>query len=214
MVSFVAGSYEPVCQRPPPPVFQALLVSFHVSLPGSPGFGTAYHFQSSLPVRASSAAIQPRVFPSPAPLATMTLPSAVIGAAKNFSRLPNSFCVATFLSQTISPVSRLTAITRPSGRLAITRSSQSAMPRVRGTLPACFTPGSVTHTSWPLFGSRTSILYSVPQPSVVYMRPLSMSGFTSFSGPFWPTSCRPPSASAQTIRRFLTLSRLISDSFE
>src|SRR5947208_6037513 len=113
IVSFVAGSYEPTCQRPPPPVFHALLVSFHVSLPGSPGFGTTYQRHSSLPVRASSAAIQPRVFASPAPLATITLPSAVIGAALNRSLPPNSLTFATTLSQRISPVSRLSAITRP-----------------------------------------------------------------------------------------------------
>ena len=107
MVSLVAGSYEPVCQMPPPPVFHALFLSFHVSLPGSPGFGIAYQRQSSLPVLASSAAIQPRVLPSPAPLAMMTLPSAVIGAVKNLSRLPNSLVAAIILSQTISPLSRL-----------------------------------------------------------------------------------------------------------
>src|SRR5262245_65205288 len=135
IVSFVAGSYEPVCQRPPPPVFHALFVSFHVSLPGSPGFGTTYQRQSSLPDRTSSAAIQPRVFASPAPLATITLPSAVIGAVLNRSRPPSSTFAATILSQTISPVSRLTAMTRPSGRLASTRSSQSAIPRESGLLP-------------------------------------------------------------------------------
>ena len=81
----------------------------------------------------------------------MTLPSATSGAVKNFSWPPNSFLPATFLSQTISPLSRLMAMTRPSGRLAITRSSQSAMPRVRGALPSCFTPGSATQTNWPLF---------------------------------------------------------------
>jgi hypothetical protein len=135
-----------------------LFLSFQVSLPGSPGFGIAYHRQSSLPVRASSAAIHPRVFPSPAPLAMMILPSTVMGAAKNRSRLPNSSVTATIRSHTISPVSRLTAITRPSGMLAMTRSSQSAMPRVRGGLPWCFTPGSATQTKEPLFGSRASIL--------------------------------------------------------
>src|SRR6185436_17122015 len=62
IVNRVVGSYEPVCQSPPPPVFQELFVSFHVSLPGSPGLGMTYHRQSSLPVLASSAAIQPRVF--------------------------------------------------------------------------------------------------------------------------------------------------------
>ena len=33
-------------------------------------------------------------------------------------------------------------------------------------------------------------------------------------GPFCPTSCIPPSAIAHTMRRFLTLSRLICVSFE
>src|SRR5262249_2896559 len=113
MVSFVAGSYEPTCQRPPPPVFHALFVSFHVSLPGSPGFGTTYQRHSSLPVRASSAPTHPRVFASPAPLATITLPSAVIGAALNRSFAPNSFVVAIILSHTISPVLVFAAITRP-----------------------------------------------------------------------------------------------------
>src|SRR5712692_6177978 len=183
MVSLVTGSYEPVCQRPPPPVFHALFVSFQVSLPGSPGFGTTYQRQSSLPDRASSAAIQPRVFASPAPFATITLPSAVMGAALNRSLLPNSLVVATILSQTISPLLRFRAITRPSGRLAITRSSQSAMPRVRGKLPWCFTPGSVTQTKSPLFGLRASILEIVPQPSLVYRNPLSTSGWISLSGP-------------------------------
>src|SRR5438128_12435936 len=102
MVSFVAGSYEPVCQRPPPPVFHALFVSFHVSLPGSPGFGTTYQRQSSLPDRASSAAIQPRVFASPAPFATITFPSAVMGAALIRSLLSHSLVVSTIMLLTFS----------------------------------------------------------------------------------------------------------------
>src|SRR6202158_2932453 len=120
IVSLVAGSYEPVCHRPPPPVFQALFLSFQVSLPGSPGLGTAYQRQSSLPVLASSAASQPRVPPSPAPFATITLPSAVIGAEFILSLVPNSLGLATCLSHTISPLSRLMATTRPSGRLLMT----------------------------------------------------------------------------------------------
>ena len=88
------------------------------------------------------------------------------------------------------------------------------MPRVREIFPWCFTPGSVTQTNSPLFGLRASILYSVPQPSLVYRKPLSTSGWTSLSGPFCPTSCMPPSAIAQTSRRFLTFSRLICVSFE
>src|ERR1700730_10864204 len=104
MVSRVTGSYEPVCQRPPPPVFQALFLSFQVSLPGSPGFGTAYHRHTSLPVLASSAASQPRVPASPEPFATRTLPSAVIGAEFILSLVPNSLAFATCLSHTISPL--------------------------------------------------------------------------------------------------------------
>jgi hypothetical protein len=72
--------------------------------------------------------------------------------------LPNSFFTVTFWSQTISPFSRLMAMTRPSGRLAITLSSQSAMPRERVTLPSCWTPGSATHTKLPRPGLRASIL--------------------------------------------------------
>src|SRR3954469_14623781 len=106
MVSLVAGSYDPVCQIPPPPLFQALWSSFQVSLPGSPGLGTTYQRQISFPVLASSAASQPRVPASPAPFATSTLPSAVIGAVRNFSLPPNSLGLATCLSQTISPESR------------------------------------------------------------------------------------------------------------
>src|SRR5919198_4773476 len=158
MLSFVAGSYEPVCHSPPPPVFQALVLSFQVSLPGSPGFGTAYQRQSSLPVLASSAATQPRVPWSPAPFATITLPSATSGAAWNRSLLPNSLGWATFLSQTISPESRLSAMTRPSGRLAITLSSHSAMPRVCVRLPSCRTPESLVHTNSPWLALRASIL--------------------------------------------------------
>ena len=109
-----------------------------------------YQRHSSLPVLTSSAATQPRVPPSPAPFWMRTLPSATSGAVRNFSWPPNSFLPAIFLSQTISPLSRLMAMTRPSGRLARTRSSQSAMPRVRGALPSCRTPGSAIQTNSPL----------------------------------------------------------------
>src|SRR6266481_32403 len=134
---------------PPPPVFHALFLSFHVSLPGSPGLGITYHRHSSLPVRASRAATQPRVPASPAPFAIRTLSSTVIGAVSKNSLLPNSLVTAIFWSHTISPLSRLTAITRPSGRLAITRSSHNATPRVRDVLPWCLTPGSVSQTNEP-----------------------------------------------------------------
>src|SRR5258707_6492484 len=99
---------------PPPPVFQALFLSFQVSLPGSPGRGIAYQRHSSLPVLASSPASQPRVPPSPAPLATMILPSAVTGAEFLLSLVPNLLGLATCLYHTHLPLSRLIAYTRPS----------------------------------------------------------------------------------------------------
>src|ERR1017187_5652783 len=115
---------------PPPPVFQALFLSFHVSLPGSPGLGITYQRHNSLPVRASSAATHPRVPASPAPLATKTLSAAIIGAVANFSFEPNSLVTVIILSHTISPVSRFIAITRPSGRALITRASHNASPHI------------------------------------------------------------------------------------
>src|ERR1700722_20914387 len=134
---------------PPPPVFQALFLSFQVSLPRSPGLGMAYQRHSSLPVLASSAASQPRVPPPAAPLATRTLPSAVTGAELNLSLVPNSLGLAICLSHTISPLSRLIATTRPAGQLLMTRSSHSAMPRERGILPSCLTPGWAIHANSP-----------------------------------------------------------------
>src|ERR1700741_1146 len=50
----------------PPPICQALFLSFQVSLPGSPGAGITYLRHSSLPVLASSDAIQSRTPRSPA----------------------------------------------------------------------------------------------------------------------------------------------------
>src|SRR5258705_12053931 len=103
---------------PPPPVFQALFLSFHVSLPGWPGAGTEYQRQSSLPVLTSSAASQPRVPASPAPFATITLPSAVIGAAWKGSFLPKSLGLAPCLSPTTPPLSRVIETPPPCGRVA------------------------------------------------------------------------------------------------
>src|SRR5258708_16399563 len=137
---------------PPPPVFQALLLSFQVSLPGSPGLGTEYQRHSSLPVLASSAASQPRVPLSPA-VATRTLPSTVSGAVRKRSRLPNSLATASFLSHTISPESRLRAMTRPSGRLAMTLSSHRALSHVGRTLPSCPAPAYFILTISPVRGS-------------------------------------------------------------
>src|SRR3954449_8940144 len=49
----------------PPPICQALFLSFQVSLPGSPGAGMTYLRQISLPEAPSSAAIQSRTPRSP-----------------------------------------------------------------------------------------------------------------------------------------------------
>ena len=65
----------------PPPVCQALFLSFQVSLPGSPGAGTTYLRQSSLPVAASSAAIKSRTPRSPPAAPTMILSLTASGAA-------------------------------------------------------------------------------------------------------------------------------------
>src|SRR5258705_110587 len=56
----------------PPPVCQALLLSFQVSEPGSPGAGTVYLRHSSLPVAPSSAAMKSRTPRSP-PAAPITI---------------------------------------------------------------------------------------------------------------------------------------------
>jgi hypothetical protein len=64
----------------------------------------------------------------PAPLATMTLPSAVMGAAKN-PPLPNSLVTRPSCPRLISPVS-IDGDHAPPGRFAMTRSCHSAMPRV------------------------------------------------------------------------------------
>src|SRR5215471_13595058 len=57
----------------PPPVCQALFLSFQVSLPGSPGAGMTYFFQATLPVAASSAAMKSRTPWSPPAAPTMML---------------------------------------------------------------------------------------------------------------------------------------------
>src|SRR5258708_248910 len=56
----------------PPPVCQALFLSFQVSLPGSPGAGMTYLRQASLPVAASTATMKSRTPRSP-PEAPMTI---------------------------------------------------------------------------------------------------------------------------------------------
>src|SRR5215471_3030104 len=75
MVWLVSGSYVPVTQTAPPPVCQALVLPFHVSLPGSPGAGTVNLRHTSLPVAASRAPIQSRTPWSPlaAPIMILSL---------------------------------------------------------------------------------------------------------------------------------------------
>src|SRR6516164_3433354 len=58
----------------PPPVCQALFLSFQVSEPGSPGAGITYLRQASLPVAALTATIKSRTPQSP-PEAPMTIRS-------------------------------------------------------------------------------------------------------------------------------------------
>jgi hypothetical protein len=73
-----AGSYEPVTQIEPPPVFHAS--PLHVSEPGSPGAGTVLKRHISLPVAGSNAAMNPRMPYSPPPTPTMTLSFTTRGA--------------------------------------------------------------------------------------------------------------------------------------
>src|SRR6267154_4997026 len=85
----VAGSYDPVCQTPPPPTRQALWLSFQVSEPGSPGAGMVKVRQASWPILTSQAPIQllvPSWPPELSPCRMSSLPPAVLtasGAAVN-----------------------------------------------------------------------------------------------------------------------------------
>jgi hypothetical protein len=62
---FVAMSQDPVTHTAPPPVCQALLWSFQVSAPGSPGAGKTYLRHTNRPVAASSPTIKSRTPWSP-----------------------------------------------------------------------------------------------------------------------------------------------------
>src|SRR5262249_59762097 len=92
----------PVTQTAPPPVSQALVVPFQVSLPGSPGAGTVNLRQATLPVAASTAASQSRS-PSELPDAPNRILSLIASGAPRrlISGTPNSALV----SQTILPLS-------------------------------------------------------------------------------------------------------------
>src|SRR5258708_4993470 len=64
-VWLVSGSYVPVTHTAPPPVCQALLAPFQVSLPGSPGPGIVNLRRTTLPVAAPRPAFQSHTPPSP-----------------------------------------------------------------------------------------------------------------------------------------------------
>jgi hypothetical protein len=109
-----------------PPVCQALLASFQVSLPGSPGAGTVYFNQTLLPVAASSAAIQSR---TPAPL--LAAPTMILSLMARGAVVMSTLAISgNVVSHAILPVSLLVAMTRP-GLLAavMTRLPHKAAPR-------------------------------------------------------------------------------------
>src|SRR5580700_10778757 len=127
MVWLVSTSYVPVTQMAAPPVCQALLLSFQVSLPGSPGAGTVYLSHTRLPVAASSAAIQSRM-PAPLLAAPMMILSLMASGAVVMTTLGISGNV---VSHATLPVSLSVAMTRP-GLLAaeMTNLPHSATPRL------------------------------------------------------------------------------------
>src|SRR5215468_1366118 len=151
-VWLVSGSYVPVTHTAPPPVCQALVLSFQVSLPGSPGAGMVYLRHRSLPVAASSAATQSRAPPSPpeAPMTILSLmgrgaPVMVIFSASD-----------TLLSHTTWPEFLSVAMMR-AGPLdgEMTRLPHSAAPR----LAACrLCLGSIRQTMRPASPAVASIL--------------------------------------------------------
>ena len=94
----------------PPPVRQALFLSFQVSEPGSPGAGMTYLRHSTFPVAASAARMKSRTPLSPPDAPTMILSLTGSGAAVNCRPFwPSEMLV----SQTIFPVSLSVAIRRP-----------------------------------------------------------------------------------------------------
>src|ERR1700722_3453656 len=102
-------SKEPVPHMAPPPVCQALFLSFQVSEPGSPGAGITYLRHASLPDAASRATMKSRTPRSPPEAPTMILSLTASGAAEKRSvGCPSDRLV----SQATLPVSLLVAIMR------------------------------------------------------------------------------------------------------
>src|SRR6266702_2957178 len=174
----VAGSYEAVCHTPPPPMRQALWLSFQVSEPGSPGAGIVKVRHASWPLLTSQAPTQllvPSWPPVLSPCRTSSLPPRVLsvsGAAVNPWVLGDGVPVAgsvgaaAFTSQITSPESRLTAIMRISFVETKTLFPYIAIPRL---VRACLIFGSYLHrgTAWvPL---RTSNFVTLVQVSATYM---------------------------------------------
>jgi hypothetical protein len=129
-----------------------LFLSFQVSLPGSPGAGMVYLRHSSLPVAASSAAIQSRAPPSP-PDAPMTILSLMgSGAPVTVMRSASD----TLVSHTTLPESLSVAMMR-AGALAgeMTRLPQKAAPRL-ANIRSCL--GSMRQTMRPTSPEVPSIL--------------------------------------------------------
>src|SRR5215831_2323777 len=92
-----------------PPVRQALLLSFQVSLPGSPGAGITKFFHNSLPVAASSARMKSRTPLSPPEAPRTILSLTASGAAVNCSPFwPSEMLV----SHTTLPVPLSVAMSR------------------------------------------------------------------------------------------------------
>ncbi len=183
---------------------QASVLSFQVSLPGSPGAGTMNVFHCVSPVLGSSPASQSRTPLSP-PEAPMTMECSSASGAAVSSR---SGWSPSFLSQTIWPLSLSVAMTlasRPATEM--TRLPHSATPRLRSGF--CW-PGSIFQRMRPAVPERTSILYTTPQTSVTYIMPSSTSGVAStYSLAEWP-----PSGIAKASLRFLTFDLLIAVSGE
>src|SRR5262245_55392783 len=114
----------------PPPICQALFLSFQVSLPGSPGAGITYLRQTSLPVLPSSAAIQSRTPGWPPAAPTMILSLTASGAAVSCT----SGWSCRLVSHTTLPLSLSVAMTRagadpPSHRRRVP--ARSPAPRCR-----------------------------------------------------------------------------------
>src|SRR5882724_9490260 len=108
-VWLVAGSYEPVTHTAPPPVCQALVLSFQVSLPGSPGAGMVYLRHATLPVAPSSAAMKSRTPRSPPAAPMMILSFTASGAAVSCR---SAWPSARLASHATLPVSLSVAMTR------------------------------------------------------------------------------------------------------